>query len=62
MANVTVTPLRDEAGEVQGFAKVMRDITERIRRRGGAPGPRGASALDPGDRAGRHDRHRRAGA
>jgi two-component system sensor kinase FixL len=30
MANVTVTPLRDETGQIRGFAKVARDITERI--------------------------------
>ena len=30
-ANVIVTPLRDAAGELQGFAKVTRDFTERKR-------------------------------
>jgi two-component system, LuxR family, sensor kinase FixL len=30
VASVTVTPLRDEAGHLQGFAKVVRDVTERI--------------------------------
>jgi two-component system sensor kinase FixL len=30
MANVTVTPLRDATGQIRGFAKVTRDITERI--------------------------------
>jgi two-component system, LuxR family, sensor kinase FixL len=29
-ANVTVTPLRDATGQIRGFAKVTRDITERI--------------------------------
>src|SRR5258708_29930720 len=28
-ANVTITALRDEAGKLQGFAKVTRDLTER---------------------------------
>ncbi len=30
-ANVVITALRDEAGELQGFAKVTRDMTERRR-------------------------------
>jgi two-component system sensor kinase FixL len=30
VANVTVTPLRDGSGRLQGFAKVVRDVTERI--------------------------------
>jgi two-component system sensor kinase FixL len=30
IANVVVTPLRDETGEIQGFAKVVRDVTERV--------------------------------
>ncbi len=30
VAYVSLTPLRDEAGEVRGFAKVSRDITERV--------------------------------
>ncbi len=30
MASVIVTPLRDNDGEFQGFAKVLRDITERL--------------------------------
>jgi two-component system, LuxR family, sensor kinase FixL len=30
VANVTVTPLRDETGGIKGFAKVTRDITERV--------------------------------
>jgi two-component system sensor kinase FixL len=29
-ASVTITPLRDEAGTVRGFAKAMRDVTERV--------------------------------
>jgi two-component system sensor kinase FixL len=29
LAAVTVTPLRDEAGAIRGFAKVLRDVTER---------------------------------
>ncbi len=29
-ANVTVTPLRDEAGAVRGYVKVVRDVTERV--------------------------------
>jgi two-component system sensor kinase FixL len=29
-ASVTVTPMRDEAGTLRGYAKVVRDITERI--------------------------------
>jgi PAS domain S-box-containing protein len=31
LANVVITPLRDEAGQLRGFAKVSRDITERKR-------------------------------
>lgn len=31
MANVLITALRDESGELQGFAKVTRDITEKRR-------------------------------
>ncbi len=30
MAHVTLTPLRDATGELKGFAKVTRDITERV--------------------------------
>ena len=30
VANVSLTPLRDEAGRVRGFAKVTRDVTERV--------------------------------
>ncbi len=30
-ANVVVTPVRDDAGELLGYAKVMRDLTERNR-------------------------------
>ena len=30
VANVTVTPLRDKSDEIQGFAKVIRDVTERV--------------------------------
>ena len=30
MANVTLTPLRDATGRIRGFAKVTRDMTERI--------------------------------
>lgn len=30
MAHVTMTPLRDGAGELRGYAKVTRDITERV--------------------------------
>jgi two-component system sensor kinase FixL len=30
IANVTVTPLRDGSGVINGFAKVARDITERV--------------------------------
>ncbi|WP_246498485.1 PAS domain-containing sensor histidine kinase [Microvirga soli] len=30
VAHVTVAPLRDEAGTVQGYARVVRDITERV--------------------------------
>ncbi len=29
-ANVAITPLRDEDGNFQGFAKVVRDVTERL--------------------------------
>ena len=30
MAHATITPLRDETGKLQGYAKVTRDITERV--------------------------------
>ncbi|WP_394836291.1 PAS domain S-box protein [Pendulispora rubella] len=32
-ANVVITALRDESGTLVGFAKMTRDLTERVRRK-----------------------------
>ena len=57
--DVVITALHDEAGELTGFAKVTRDLTEQHAARGRAAHQRGAAA--PAGRPGRRLRDHRAG-